>query len=107
MPRDGMGPQTIHITCESTIPRPRSASATAPPPADPLLSRLLRKKENRQPKAQREGWADGMPPPHRDFQGEKCGAASRRPSARASTTSYLFSQFLTNSRSDRHATLST
>ena len=40
------------------------------------------------------------------FQGEKCGASQPSPHPRASTTSYLSSQFLTNSRSDLHATRS-
>ena len=49
-----------------------------------------------------EGWEDGMPSTQ-GFSGEECGA-SRRAVAhpRASTSSYLSSQFLANSRSNPH-----
>ncbi len=61
--------------------------------------RCGQKKENTQP---REGWENGTPPPHRDFKERSVVLAVAHPWA--STTSYLSPQFLTNSRSDLHAT---
>ena len=59
-------------------------------------------KERKKTDSPREGWEDGTPPPHRDFKERSVVLAVAHP--RASTTSYLSSQFLTNSRSDLHAT---
>jgi len=66
----------------------------------PRLHEPLRKKENRQTKG---GMGGRHAATTQGFQGEKCVVlAVAHP--RASTTSYLSSQFLTNSRSDLHAT---
>ena len=53
---------------------------------------VLKRKKTDNP---REGWEDGTPPPHRDFKERSVVLAVAHP--RASTTSYLSSQFLTNS----------